>query len=317
MPPSPHIVKQYNLNEKVKGGFVYLEIRRTIYGLPQAGILANKQLREKLLPADYYEVAHTPGLWHHVTRPIQFTLVVDDFGIKYEGKKHLDHLIAAIRTAGYGVEVDEAGSLYCGITLKWNYEKRYVDISMPGYVKKILARFKHDEPSRPQYSPYQPPSRKYGTESQETMPQDITPKVNTERIKRIQQVVGGVLYYARAVDCTVLAALSSIASEQSEATEGTEKKVKQLLDYLTTRPSATVRYHASEMVLNIHSDASYLSETRARSRVAGYYFMGGVPKNGQLITLNGNIFYHTYHIEWKYFYHVGRLKCASSGSQIR
>ena len=100
---SPHIVKQYDLNEKTKGGFVYLEIRRTIYGLPQAGILANKQLREKLLPAGYYEVAHTPGLWRHVTRPIQFTLVVDDFGIKYEGKKHLDHLITAIRTAGYGV----------------------------------------------------------------------------------------------------------------------------------------------------------------------------------------------------------------------
>ena len=134
---------------------MYLEIRRTIYGLPQAGILANKQLREKLLPAGYYEVAHTPGLWRHVTRPIQFTLVVDDFGIKNEGKKHLDHLIAAIRTAGYGVEVDEAGSLYCGITLKWNYEKRYVDISMPEYIMQITAQFKHEVPRKPQYNLYQ------------------------------------------------------------------------------------------------------------------------------------------------------------------
>ena len=103
-------------------------------------------------------------------------------------------------------------------------------------------------------------------------------------------MVGGVLDYARVVDCTVLSSLSSIASKQSQATEGTEKKVKQLLDYSTTQPDATVRYYASEMVLNIHSDASYLSEARARSRVAGYYFMGGVPKNGQPITLNGNIF---------------------------
>jgi hypothetical protein len=92
----PHIVKQYNLGAKAEGRCVYLEIRKIMYGLPQAGILSNKQLREKLLPAGYYEVAHTPGLWRHVTRPIQFTLVVDDFGIKYEGKKHLDHLIAAI-----------------------------------------------------------------------------------------------------------------------------------------------------------------------------------------------------------------------------
>ena len=50
------------MNEKVYGGYVYLEIRKTIYGLPQTGILANKQLREKLFPHGYYEVAHTPGL---------------------------------------------------------------------------------------------------------------------------------------------------------------------------------------------------------------------------------------------------------------
>ena len=56
-----HIINQYNLRSKVKSGHVYLEIRKAIYGLPQAGILTNKQLREKLEPAGYYEVAHTPG----------------------------------------------------------------------------------------------------------------------------------------------------------------------------------------------------------------------------------------------------------------
>ena len=111
-------MKQYDLHAKAKGSFVYLEICRTIYGIQQAGTLANKQIHEKLLPAGYYEVAHTLGLWRHITRPIQFTLVVDDFGINYQGKKHLDHLIAAIRVVGYGVEVDKTGSLYCGITLK-------------------------------------------------------------------------------------------------------------------------------------------------------------------------------------------------------
>ena len=47
-------------------GFVYLEIRKAIYGLPQAGILANKLLWKRLAPHGYYEVAHTPGLWRHV-----------------------------------------------------------------------------------------------------------------------------------------------------------------------------------------------------------------------------------------------------------
>ncbi len=67
-------------------------------GLPQARILANKQLRRKLAPFGYYECANTPGLWYHVSRPISFTLVVDDFGVKYVGREHADHLIATIRS---------------------------------------------------------------------------------------------------------------------------------------------------------------------------------------------------------------------------
>ena len=77
-----HVRDQYDLETHAKNGYVFLEIRRAIYGLPQAGVLANKLLRKRLEPAGYYEVAHTPGLWKHVSRPIQFTLVVDDFGVK-------------------------------------------------------------------------------------------------------------------------------------------------------------------------------------------------------------------------------------------
>ena len=78
--------KQYNLDANALNGFVYWEIRKAIYGLPQAGMLANKQLRKHLKPAGFYEVAHTPGLWKHKRRPIQLSLIVDDFGVKYVGK---------------------------------------------------------------------------------------------------------------------------------------------------------------------------------------------------------------------------------------
>ena len=88
------------------------------------------------------------------------------------------------------------------------------------------------------------------------------------------------MYYARAVDSTVLPGLSSIASEQASATETTEKKAAQLLNYLATHSKTVVRYYASDTILNIHSDASYLSELRARSRIAGEFFMGSVPVNG-------------------------------------
>jgi len=91
-----HIKRQYNMEAHALNGFVYLEIHKAIYGLPQGGILANKLLRKRLAPHGYYEVAHTPGLWRHVTRPIEFSLVVDDFCVKYVGKKHAEHLLKVL-----------------------------------------------------------------------------------------------------------------------------------------------------------------------------------------------------------------------------
>ena len=157
-----HIIDQYNLRSKIKSGHVYLEIRNAIYGVPQAGILANKQLCEKLESVGYCEVAHTPGLWRHVTRPVQFSLVVDDFGVKYVGKENAEHLIQAIKAVGYEVTIDWEGELDCGISLRWNYEKRHLDISMPGYIEKLLTRHNHVPLKHAQHSPYKAPPKKYG-----------------------------------------------------------------------------------------------------------------------------------------------------------
>ena len=79
---------------------------------------------------------------------------------------------------------------------------------------------------RPQHSPYRAPPKIYGAEVQDTIPDNETAKIDEKRVKVVQQVVGGVLYYGRAVDNTVLPGLSSISSEQASATEATEKKVK-------------------------------------------------------------------------------------------
>ena len=282
--------KQYDLDAKAHKGFVYWEIRKAIYGLPNAGRLANERLRQKLKPAGFYEVAHTPGLWKHKRRPIQFSLIVDDFGVKFVGKEHIDFLITSLRNDYARITVDWTGELYAGIALKWNYQERWVDASMDGYVRKLRQRFGHKMPRVPQHSPYKAPKKVYGAAAQDTIPPDDTAKLDDDKIKLIQQVIGVCLYYGRAVDDTILPALSAIASEQSEATKNTMAKTMQLLDYLATHPEAKIRYHASDMVLNIHSDASYLSETRARSRLAGYFFLGDIPRTGENIRVNGNIF---------------------------
>ena len=124
-----HVRQQYQLNgDRVKNGFVYLEIKKAIYGL-QAGILVKKLLRYRLAPDGYYEVSHTPGTWRHVTRPVQFTLCVEDFGVKYFGKENADHLINTINKP-CTCSKDWTGTLYCGITLDWNYKQHDLDISM-------------------------------------------------------------------------------------------------------------------------------------------------------------------------------------------
>jgi predicted protein tyrosine phosphatase len=87
---------------------------------------------------------------------------------------------------------------------------------------------------------------------------DEAPPLTAQQCLTIQKVTGSVLYYAREVDPTVLMTLNDIATEQTKATEKTQAATNQMLDYLATHPEARIRYQASNMILNIHSDASYL-----------------------------------------------------------
>jgi hypothetical protein len=80
------------------------------------GILANKFLRKQLAPHGYCECVNTPRHWKHTTRPINFSLIVDDFGIKYVGKEHAEHLIKSLKEK-YKLTEDLAGDSYCCITL--------------------------------------------------------------------------------------------------------------------------------------------------------------------------------------------------------
>ena len=160
---------------------------------------------------------------------------------------------------------DWKGSLYCAITLKQDYKARTLDISMPGYIKKQLVKYKHIM-RRIQNCPISPEPKKFGAEAQSPLPTDQTHKLTDTKIKQVQKIVGSILYYAQAVDMTVLMALSMITSKQIKGTEWTLEKAYQVLDYLVSHPSATVRFWASDMIMNIHLDASYLSKPNAHRR---------------------------------------------------
>jgi hypothetical protein len=274
---SQEVQDKYELADKIKDGRVLVEITKGMYGLPQAGRLAYDKLKAHLAPYGYHPAARTPGLWTHDTRRTVFTLCVDDFGIRYSSQDDAQHLINAIQSE-YKTTIDWSGSLYCGITLDWNYEQGYVDLSMPGYVKNALVKFRHCLPDTLQHAPSHYTAPIYGSKVQyETT--DTTAPLDADGTSFIQQISGTFLFYARAVDPTMRHALSSLSQQQAAPTESTQQEALHFLDYAASHPDATIRYRASDMVLAIHSDASYLSEPQARSRAGGHFWLTDMPSD--------------------------------------
>ena len=131
------------------------------------------------------------------------------------------------------------------------------------YVTAALKRFNHTYLRKPQHQPYPHVKQIYGATAQYTKDTDTSPPLTPDDKKFIQEVTGTFLYYAQAVDPTMLTALGTIATKQSSPTEQIMQKVKQFLDYACTHPDSIVTYDASDMVLAGHSDASDLSEPKA------------------------------------------------------
>ena len=90
----------------------------------------------------------------------------------------------------------------------------------------------------------------------------------------LQEVIGTLLFYAWALNSTMLVCLGTLAAAQTKGTAATTKACSQLLNYAATHPNAVVHYSASHMILKLHSDASYLSELEAHSRAGGFHYLG-------------------------------------------
>ncbi len=104
------IIVEYKLSKKVtKDGYVYVETQKGMHGLPQVEILAQDLLEKQLNGNGYSQSKAVPGLWTHNTQPILFSLVVDDFGVKYIGKEHVMHLISILKQH-YKISEDWTGS---------------------------------------------------------------------------------------------------------------------------------------------------------------------------------------------------------------
>jgi hypothetical protein len=204
-------IEKYDLVELSQDGKVYIEIQKGMYGLPQVGILSDELLQRNLAKDGYRPTQHTHGLWTHDTHPISFSLVVDDFGVKYVGREHAEQLMACIKNK-YNISSDWNGRAYCGLTLDWDYKNRTVDLSMPGYIKAALHKYQHAAPSRPEHASHtwNPPI--YGAKTQFVSDETISPTLSDKDVNKLQQLTVTLLYYARAVDPTFIMPINVLAS---------------------------------------------------------------------------------------------------------
>ena len=145
----PHVSQlRYHLDHLDQKGTTMVEISKGMYGLAPAGRLAQDRLLAHLALSGYTESTDTPCLFKHSTRSTQFTLVVDDFGIKYDSLDDANHLLSCLREL-YTITTDFSGSDYVGLTILYDKPARTITVSMPKVVPTCLLRYQiHIDPSQ-------------------------------------------------------------------------------------------------------------------------------------------------------------------------
>ena len=141
---------------------------------------------------------------------------------------------------------------------------------MPGYIPTTMHKFQHKPPERPQDAPHTWNRPVYGKHIQLGNHQSSASKLNYADTNIVQSINGTFLYYAQEVDPTMLPYLNEIYTCQYASTQDTMDKFNQVLDYASTHPNTTIRYHVSNNIFMTDTDAAYIVLSEARSRIAGY-----------------------------------------------
>ncbi len=230
----PQSIAAHNLEPLFHNDAVYFEIRKCMYSLPQAGRLSQLRLISHLAKHGYHQCPSTPCLMclQHETLDVTFCLVVDDFGIRYGSQSDADHLIATLRTNEYELTIKLTSDTYLGMNV--SFGSISVSLSMPGYVHNALERL------RPQY--LLPTHRAASTPGKYHTPvypriqyakEDDSPLLSPTQRTEIQAIVGTFLYYARAVDLSILPIANEIASQQANPTQNVIKASSRVLSYIS------------------------------------------------------------------------------------
>jgi hypothetical protein len=156
---------------------------------------------------------------------------------------------------------------------------------MPCYILNVCTRYKHPPmPTKRQLSPHKHCEIIFGQTTQLAHVNPYRPSLSTEGVKRIQGIIGTLLYYARTVNNKLLATLSTLSPQQATATEATDVAMNQLLNYLAMYLDNGTTYPASNMILCAHANAGFHNKSKGCSRAGAHIF---VSKNNPFPKHNG------------------------------
>ena len=253
-----------------------------MYGFPHAGRIAQDVLIERLAKHGYHQTG-TTCLFRHDTNGVAFTLVVDDFGVKFKDPAAADDLVRCLQLY-YTLTIKKNATKFLGLTIAVDPIAREVRLSAPGVIPKALQRFaQHSTAVARSPAIYLPP--RFGAAAQTPDDPDTSPLLTPDEHHRLQMLGGILLYYCLAIDSTGLPAVTAIESALAHATQLTQQAADRLLAYFRNYPENILVLKACDMRLHTQSDASYCTRSHGRSVAGGIAYLG----NANPTEINGSI----------------------------
>ena len=276
----PYITRKWlGVLHRPRSDKLLFKVYNAIYGMDDAGRISQQDLIRHLAPHGYHMTKHSPCIFTHDTKSTIFTTFVDDFLIKTDSRTNdFDHL-KDILELKYPIKFQAQATKYLGFTISLkrfqNHSLDSLTISMPGFVKKGLQMLEFKQTYHPK-SPSIYTAPVYGNKIQ-FEEEDNSPLASTTQQAYLRKAVGIFRYYAQCIDGVALHPISKLALKQSKPTTRDMEILDRFLNYMAdNQETASITYHPSDMQLHIHSDESYLSESKSRSRHAGFSTCGEI-----------------------------------------
>jgi hypothetical protein len=276
----PYVTRKWlGVLDRPRTDKLLFKVYNAIYGMDDAGRISQQDLVRHLAPHGYHMTAHSPCIFTHDTNSTVFTTFVDDFLIKTDSRTNdFDHL-KKILELKYPIKYQEEATKYLGFTISLkrfpNHELDSLTISMPGFVKKGLQMLNFKQTYHPK-SPSVYTAPIYGNKIQ-FEEEDSSPPATKLQEAYLRKAVGIFRYYAQCIDGVSLHPISKLALKQSNPSTRDMEILDRFLNYMADNlDSASITYRPSDMQLHIHSDESYLSEAKSRSRHAGFSTCGEI-----------------------------------------